>query len=215
MTLSKNILVKILFAEIFILVFFSGFFPIEWISRLNSLMFILIYATCILVVGIIKKPVVVLAIISSIMQIITSVFEFRLLNESMQVLNIIFFSAVVALLILAVARAHEATSTVIFEAINGYLLMGIAFAAMVLLMCRIDPLSFSFAGEELLRNHNGIYYSFVTLTTLGYGDMLPHTPPAKSLSILIAVSGQLYLTVIIALLIGKYSNRLTSSGGNL
>ena len=54
-------------------------------------------------------------------------------------------------------------------------------------------------------NHNDlIYYSFTTLTTLGYGDMTPTDVITKSLSIFEAIIGQLYLTVLIALLIGKY-----------
>jgi hypothetical protein len=49
-----------------------------------------------------------------------------------------------------------------------------------------------------------IYYSFVTLTTLGYGDISPITPEVKTLSILEAVVGQLYLAVILARLVGLH-----------
>ena len=47
------------------------------------------------------------------------------------------------------------------------------------------------------------YYSFVTLSTLGYGDISPQIPISKSLAILETIVGQLYLTIIIALLVGK------------
>jgi len=49
-----------------------------------------------------------------------------------------------------------------------------------------------------------IYYSFVTLTTVGYGDITPANSLTKSLTILEAIIGQLYLTVLVALLVGKY-----------
>jgi hypothetical protein len=47
-----------------------------------------------------------------------------------------------------------------------------------------------------------LYYSFVTMTTLGYGDIVPHTPTARILSVLQSVMGQLYLAVLVARLVG-------------
>jgi hypothetical protein len=48
------------------------------------------------------------------------------------------------------------------------------------------------------------YYSFTTLTTLGYGDVTPLTPPAKSLAVVEAVIGQMYIAVLIARLVGTH-----------
>lgn len=53
-----------------------------------------------------------------------------------------------------------------------------------------------------------IYFSFVTLTTSGYGDIVPLSQPAKFLSILEAVMGQLYLTIMIARLIGMHISQI-------
>ena len=49
-----------------------------------------------------------------------------------------------------------------------------------------------------------IYFGFVTLTTLGYGDITPDTAAARSLSTFTALFGQLYLVIIMALIIGKF-----------
>ena len=49
-----------------------------------------------------------------------------------------------------------------------------------------------------------VYLSFVTLTTLGYGDITPTNEAAKSLTVLLSIIGQLYLTILIAILIGKF-----------
>jgi voltage-gated potassium channel Kch len=51
---------------------------------------------------------------------------------------------------------------------------------------------------------NFIYYSFVTLTTLGYGDIVPVSPHARALSSLEAVIGQLFIAVLIARLVGMH-----------
>ena len=49
-----------------------------------------------------------------------------------------------------------------------------------------------------------VYYSFVTLTTLGYGDIVPIAPSARALATLEAITGQLYLTVLVARLVGLH-----------
>jgi len=72
-------------------------------------------------------------------------------------------------------------------------------------MLQFDPDAFNFPNKLTLLD--SLYYVFVTLATLGYGDLLPVASHAKSLSILIAVSGQLYIAIIIALLVGKFSSK--------
>jgi hypothetical protein len=77
-----------------------------------------------------------------------------------------------------------------------------------------SPEAFQFSEatiSQLNRGENSryvfIYYSFVTLTTVGYGDVIPLSTPARTLSWLEAVTGQLYLAVLIAGLIGDLMAR--------
>jgi hypothetical protein len=49
-----------------------------------------------------------------------------------------------------------------------------------------------------------LYYCYITITTVGYGDISPVHPLAKALAILLSVSGQLYITFVVAIIIGKY-----------
>ena len=71
------------------------------------------------------------------------------------------------------------------------------------LLNKIEPESF-YIGKSSMRDQRFIlvYYSFVTLTTLGYGDITPLSSPASSFSILEAIVGQIYMTVLIARLVG-------------
>lgn len=103
--------------------------------------------------------------------------------------------------------ASEAVDTNrIAGALCVYLLMGVIWS----LLYNIIDLAIGHAftglvgldGEDRLRELT--YYSFVTLTTLGYGDVLPVTPIAKSLAYLEAVAGQFYLTVLVAELVGVH-----------
>ena len=77
--------------------------------------------------------------------------------------------------------------------------------------------SFSFHNLTVASGHNEypyhmyIYYAFITMTTTGYGDIVPLTPVARSLAVFISVTGQLYVAVVIALLVGKYITQQVNS----
>ncbi len=121
------------------------------------------------------------------------------------IFTIVFFTFIVIRLVVQIARSQVVNMTVIFEAINGYLLIGIIFSLFVGLLLRVDPNAFvamNVTGDVKI---NVIYYTLVTMTTLGYGDIVPVSPPAKSLAMLISISGQMYVAILIALLVGKYS----------
>ena len=87
-----------------------------------------------------------------------------------------------------------------------YLLIGIAWAELYQLLQGYDPSSF--AGVEQQQGHalswRFLYFSFVTLTTLGYGDVLPLTIYAQTLTAMETVIGQFYLAVLVAVLVSAY-----------
>jgi voltage-gated potassium channel len=110
-----------------------------------------------------------------------------------------------------IASSQKVTPTIILNSINGYLLIGVLGAVLLsmaqlvqLIIFGSDSGAISFSGVTAAGLHDYLYFSFVTLTTLGYGDVTPVSAFAKSLTIIIAVSGQLYLTILVAILVGKY-----------
>jgi hypothetical protein len=111
------------------------------------------------------------------------------------------------------AMAKIVTARVIMASISGYLLLGIIFSVLIDAILRYDPLAFRFpsspsgSGDPSLHMSDSIYFGFVTLATLGYGDFVPLKPYTRSLATLIAVSGQLYIATIIGVLIGKFVAR--------
>jgi hypothetical protein len=88
-------------------------------------------------------------------------------------------------------------------AICAYILLGILGSFMSVIIDIYYPVSFNFSNNSVLFQ-DYIYFNFVTLTTLGYGDALPVTPQGEMHSVFIAVVGQLYLTITIALIVGRY-----------
>ena len=101
------------------------------------------------------------------------------------------------------SERHRVNHDVIFAAISAYLLLGIAWGHLYELLEMTAPGSFKGLGADLIKD-DLFYFSFVTLCTLGFGDVVPITRPARSLTILEAVIGQLYIAVLIARLMGSY-----------
>jgi hypothetical protein len=92
--------------------------------------------------------------------------------------------------------------------IAAYLLLGVAWAKAFALLEAVRPGSFSGAIGAPGGRRGWFYFSFVTLTTVGYGDILPVHPAARSLAMLEAVTGPLYIAILLARLVS-----LTVPGG--
>jgi hypothetical protein len=75
-----------------------------------------------------------------------------------------------------------------------------------IVVARLTPDAFLFyTPGQSMNGSNAIYYSFVTLTTMGYGDILPLSRAARMLAVSEATTGVLYTSVLIARLVGMYS----------
>ena len=95
------------------------------------------------------------------------------------------------------------------SALSLYLLFGLIFALVFTVIAELLPGSFHFsaarsADSTIRPLADMIYFSYVTLATLGYGDIVPLSPSAKGLAILEAIVGQIYLVVVVARLVSLY-----------
>jgi len=113
-----------------------------------------------------------------------------------------------------IAISKKVTPTIILNSINGYLLIGILGAVLLAgieilqkYVFQLDTVAINFSGMNAKGFHDFLYFSFVTMTTLGYGDITPVSSYAKSVTLIVAITGQLYLTILIAMLVGKYLSR--------
>jgi len=94
------------------------------------------------------------------------------------------------------------TSDKLAGALSSYILIGIIWTFIYSLFFLFDPNSFSFSKPTISQSHNWVlYFSFTTLTTLGYGDISPTTPAVQNYSVIEALFGQVFLAVVIARLV--------------
>jgi len=119
-----------------------------------------------------------------------------------------FFSYASVLIVMHIFTDNERVNiNLVYGAISVYLLIGLAFALFYAGLEELDPGSFS--GLNLAPGPHEVflqamYFSFVTLATLGYGDILPVSDLSRPLAYTEAIIGQLYLTVLVARLVGMH-----------
>ena len=119
--------------------------------------------------------------------------------------GIAFIAFLVVVILSFIFSEHEVTINVIYASIVVYLLVAIMWAFIYSVLESINPGSFATGeGQIEVGRRLYIYYSFVTITTLGYGDMTPITDLANTFSFLEAVTGQLYIAILIARLVGTH-----------
>ena len=146
------------------------------------------------------------AVFSTLISWISYYTRLEILHYFTEGINLILFGYGVILLLNEIASTKKVDTGVIFDAINGYLLLGLFFTIVIGLVHQYNPASISFPEQADYNLSDYNYFSFISFSTLGYGDITPHTSATRSLAMLTCVSGQLYLTIIVALLVGKYSN---------
>ncbi len=204
-----------LLISLLLLFFFYPFFEkVSFGVRVLDIVFLFILLSGIYAISE-KRNVFIIALLLAITGYGSTILNYFLMIRPLQYLSFvtygIFFTILTALIISYIIRQEKVTTNTIYGSICGYLLIGVIWTLLFSMVELFEPGSFFLIGEPLVDHReatvnrqvftNLIYYSYVTLTTLGYGDVIPVSPPAKALSSLEAVTGQLYIAVLIARLV--------------
>jgi len=115
---------------------------------------------------------------------------------------------VVVNLLRFVLRAPSVNVEVLCASISAYLMLGLMWTMAYWLVDQLTPGAFSFntnAGKQSMNGFNAFYFSFITLSTVGYGDITPVSRIARWLAAMEAMTGLLYVAVLIARLVALYS----------
>ena len=160
-----------------------------------------------------SKRVLIIAIVLAIPAIVG-----RWINhfEPYIVSPVIFLAAALILIAFVVAnllgfvfRAPSVDMEVLCASISAYLMLGLMWAVAYWLVDQLTPGgAFSFntnSGPRSINGFTGFYFSFITLSTVGYGDITPVSRMARWLAAMEAMTGLLYVAVLIARLVSLYS----------
>jgi hypothetical protein len=122
-------------------------------------------------------------------------------------LTILFLLTTTIAILASIIKAPRVSTDIIFGAIAVYMLVGVIVAVLFQQMHEIEPGSVV-TNVYTLGNDTFptfLYFSFVTLTSVGYGDFSPVNPFARALATVAGIFGQLYLAILIAKLVGVYT----------
>jgi hypothetical protein len=152
-----------------------------------------------LVAGILAAP----ALLSMIWHFFV---PYSLVNDEFVLLTVvIYYAFTTGAIIRHLFRRDRVDTDTILSAISAYLMIGLTFAVVYMLVELTGPGAFvENTGNQVVEWGDMFYFSFVTLTTLGYGDISPVAPHARSLAILEAAAGVLYMSTLIARLVSEY-----------
>ncbi|MES2922655.1 MAG: ion channel [Verrucomicrobiota bacterium] len=127
------------------------------------------------------------------------------------VLGMLFIGFVVGHLLRFILRAARVDAEVLCAGISVYLMIGLMWALAYMLTGNLSASAFSFANDpdptndRTMTSFNAFYFSFTTLSTLGFGDIAPVSKVARTLAIMEAVTGMFYMAILISRLVSMYA----------
>lgn len=133
--------------------------------------------------------------------------QVQLFFRLQQGLSGVFLGQMTVMILMHIVKENEVTLDLIMASACAYILIGMVWAHFYHFVEVFHPHSFTLhwtPGDDLWDFY---YYSFVTLTTVGYGDIVALTKTAQALSILEALTGQLYLAIMISRLVGLFASQ--------
>jgi hypothetical protein len=104
-------------------------------------------------------------------------------------------------------RTGPVDSERICAALDAYLVLGLVFGVSFWILDQLSPGSLAMAAEGPISLNRAVYFSFVTIATLGYGDIVPASDVAGGIAVVEAVIGQFYLVVLVARLVSLYARQ--------
>jgi len=129
---------------------------------------------------------------------------------------LLFVVFIVVNLLGFILRAPRVNSEILCAGVATYLMLGWLWAFAYILVARLVPDSFVFtAGAHSIRSmerFRGLYFSYTTLTTVGYGDIIPVSGVARMLAMAEAIAGVFYMTLMIARLVALYYSKGPPNG---
>lgn len=107
-----------------------------------------------------------------------------------------------------ILKNREITTEILLASVCVYLLIGLSWAALYMFIDIVSPGSFIDTADNMaISAPRFLFFSYVTLTTVGYGTLVPATDPARSIAMIEAIVGQLYLTILVARLVGLHISK--------
>ncbi|UXP32126.1 potassium channel family protein [Reichenbachiella agarivorans] len=204
---KERFFIKYRYIILFVVMMGKLFFP----SILNSnfgdgiispILDVMLFAASMLIVQKLKKAVIAIGVIGGIGLLI------NIFGGETEVVGLLIFSLFIAIVTYELFSDLIGKKSIEFNeimgAMDGYVLIGYIGSLMMLLIHVLYPEAFLNVGDDEKSIQDLVYFSYVTMLTIGYGDIVPVSPAARSMVVVLGLIGQFYLVVVIATFVGKF-----------
>jgi len=139
-------------------------------------------------------------------------------NHYLELLRVVLVFFIFVLTIISmlhyIIKAEKVTSDVLIVSVVIYLLIGIFGGTLAMFLNAVYPGSYQFAHEDVhVSMVTMVYYAFITMTTVGYGDITPTMAETQTFGYLLALIGQFYIAMLVAFIMGKFLAHQETSPG--
>jgi len=154
-------------------------------------------------------PSVMLALGNAVFVVAGNTFPSRTLTGIRWAVLAAFFGLAAAGLFSHLRSSRSVARAQLYTAVNIYLLLGLLWATLYLAVDAFSPGSIQIGSHPADRQTELLYFSLVTLSTIGYGDIVPVSGEARILAALEGVTGVLYIAITVALLVGRFRSEFS------
>ena len=154
-------------------------------------------------------PSVLLALGNAVFVVAGNTFASSTLTGVRWALLAAFFGLTAAGLFSHLRNSRSVARAQLYTAVNIYLLLGLLWATLYLAIDAFSPGSIQIGSHSADRQTDLLYFSMVTLSTIGYGDIVPLSGEARIAAALEGVTGVLYIAITVALLVGRFRSEFS------
>ncbi len=177
-------------------------------ESLRSFVLVLFFIACVNFIRqfkMILKLMIVLAIVAAGLHMVQISYASINVQISALAFMVVFLILIFGNLLKQLFRLPEVDLDAVSGVAAGYLLLGFLSTTINSLVLMVDQDAFNWPLEGKGGTFIEMaYYSFVSLTTIGFGDIVPVSKAARMLTVLFSVIGQMYIAIVIALMVSKY-----------
>ena len=170
--------------------------PLRSGPLIESILFTVVLISGVLAIADRRSVVIIAAVLAAVAlagRWISHLRPDRMPPELFLIGGILFVLFVILNLLRFVLTASEVNTEVLCASISAYLLLGLLWTFAYWLVAELIPNAFAFSGpDKSLEGFNGFYFSFITMSTVGYGDITPVAKVARMLAAIEAMTGLLY-----------------------
>jgi hypothetical protein len=121
--------------------------------------------------------------------------------------SLLFTAAIIVILARAIVTRRAVDTPAVLGVLSVYLLLALFFASLNQLLASFDPQAYLNGVAGLPSAADQLYFSVVTMATVGFGDITPAGQVARAVTVVEALTGQLYLVTVVAAVVGVWHRR--------